>query len=535
MLAAAVGIRAPHMAKAAPPPPNRAAKFVRKPPPRKGMPRWLMALILLVAILGALHFYIVNRIDRTVNFVSEMASGMVSITHRGGYYTWDGNLGIRKLRIESGADSNVYLAIDKVELDTPGWGWVFQLLKPNLGFGFGKNRAMRAATRAATRGDDDFALPDAAHLALKLEGFQFDITSLLPPGMPSVGFSSGALFETEGCTNSRYWVPLNLTNDLGLPFQRVDLAMGFSALEGNRVLESYELASPGLSRMRFEREVQTSAPQAYLTEGVYTAKAKVHRWVVEDEGFLAARNRYCSEQSKVDEDEFLRRHLTAARRVLQAFGVQPSPETEVVYADFVRKGGKLEVEAKPTLEIDAAVLSQYEPAQIWEIYNAKIRHNDGALQPMGIEFVPAKPLPNAYSGSVYDLIARNDATEDAATTPAAPLGDRFRAMVPKAPVEVEPDAETVPEPAPEPVKPPTTPAPPPRPQPVPIALDTPSLIVVIGERVQVTTNDGKSRIGILSAVDPKVISMTVKVGGGNAELSFARERLVSVEVNPRGR
>lgn len=512
------------MAKAAAPvaPHNRSAKFVRKPKPKGGMPRWLMVLLVLGALAGAAHFYIVDRIERSVNLVVEMAAGMVDISHRGGYYTWDGNLGIKNLRVETPDGSTGRLTIDKLELDTPGWGWSIGLLAPDIGLGKGRGR------RALSIGDDASSLPDAESLGLKLIGFEFDINSLLPSGMPSVSFASGSVFETEGCTNSRYWVPLNLTQDLGLPYQGVDIAIGYRSENGNSVVETYELASPGLSRLTFQRELTVANPASYLSDGLDKAKLKLHRWVLQDEGFLAARNRYCSEQSKIDEDEFLRRHLTAVRRVLQTFGVQPSPETEVIYADFVRKGGRLTIEARPTLELSPAVLAQYEQAQIWEIYNAKIRHDDGSFQPMGIEFVPPRPLPDAYSGSVYDLIARNADTQDApAVSPVAGIGDKLRALATKPPEETADAAVEV-----TPPKVVEPPKPTPRPQPVPIQLDTESLIAVIGERVEIKTNDGKARVGVLSGVDPKVISMKVKVVGGQAELSFARERLVSIEVNP---
>ncbi len=511
-------------ANASVPPHNRNAKFVRKPQPKGGVPRWLIVLVILGALLFAAHLYIVNRIERSVNFVSAMAAGMVDITHRGGYYTWDGDFGINKLRVETPDGSTGRLTIDKLELDTPGWGWSLGLLSPDIGLGKGR-------ARQALGGGDAPVLLDADSLGLKMIGLEFDINSLLPAGMPSVSFASGSIFEAEGCTNARYWVPLNLTQDLGLPYQRVDLAIGYRTENSNTVVESYELDSPGLSRVRFERELTVANPASYLADGLATAKVKLHRWVLEDSGFLAARNRYCSEQSKIDEDEFLRRHLTAVRRVLQTFGVQPSPETEVLYADFVRKGGRLEIEARPTLELSPAVLASYEPAQIWEIYNAKLRHDDGSFQPMGVEFVPPRPLPDAYSGSVYDLIARNADTQDApAVSPAAGIGDKLRALATKPPEET-PAAE----PAPPKVVQPPKPMPRARPQPVPIQLNTESLIAVIGERVQIKTNDGKAHVGVLSGVDPKVVSMKVKVVGGYAELSYARERLVSVEVNPDAR
>ncbi len=505
------------------------AKYVRKPPKTGGIPRWMIVILVLTALFVALHFYIIHRINRSVDAVTAATSGMLTVSHRGGYYTWDGNFGIRKLRIENADASQSYLTLDALELRTPGWGWSLRMLLPDFGFKFGRNRGARLR-------EGPVELPEADQLGIALIGFEVDVNSLMPPGMPSVSFSSGSIFETEGCTNSRYWVPLNLTNDLGLPYQRVNLSMGYRTLAPNMVGEYLELDSPGLSTIRFEREALTPSPENYFDGGFLTAKTKRQRWTIDDHGFLAARNRYCSEQSKIDEDEFLRRHLTATRRVLQVFGIQPTPETEVVYADFVRQGGRLEVEAEPTLEMDANVLSQYQPAQLWEIYNARIRHDDGAFQPMALEFVTPRPLPSAYSGSIYDLIARNADSGVGSTSPTAELSDRLRAIVPAdADPAADPNAVAVEPPPPVKTPPVTTPPPRPRPQPTLIGMDSDSLNAHIGQRVEVKTSDGKFRAGVLLAVDAKTLTISVKMGGGNADLTYARDRVTQVEINPIAR
>lgn len=514
--------RALTMAKAATTPPNRS-KYVRKPPKRGGIPRWMSAIGVLGVVVIAAHFYIVSRINRSIDAVSAAATGMLTISHRGGYYTWDGDFGVRRLRIENADASVIYLTIDALELNTPGWGWTLQMLLLDLGFG---------RNRPSGFGVDAPQLPDADELGLTMIGFDFDVNSLMPPGMPSMSFASAAVFETEGCTNSRYWVPLNLRNDLGLPYQRVDLSFGYRKLAPNMVGEYMELNSPGLSSIRFEREALTSTPESYFNGGFLTAKTKRQRWTIDDQGFLAARNRYCSEQSKIDEDEFLRRHLTAVRRVLQVFGIQPSPETEVIYADFVRQGGRLEIEAEPTLELDAKLISQYQPAQLWEIYNARIRHDEAAFQPMALQFITPRPLPRAYSGSVYDLIARNADTGAGNASPMAGLSDRLLATLPS---NKQDEAESAPA-APPPPTPVVPAAPrPTKPQQVAIGIDTGSLTANIGKRVQIKTTDGKTRIGVLIDVGPKTLTISVKVGGGNADLSYARERITGVEINPPGR
>ena len=116
---------------------------------------------------------------------------------------------------------------------------------------------------------------------------------------------------------------------------------------------------------------------------------------------------------------------------------------------------------------------------------------------------PSRPLPQAFSGSVYDLIARNaDAgmrRYDDAPGPAR----RSHARADDAP----PDADAprrCREAAPAAAAPPQRPS---RPQPTPIGLDTPSLIAAIGEPVAIETDDGRSRIGRLTAVDKTTLTI----------------------------
>ena len=73
------------------------------------------------------------------------------------------------------------------------------------------------------------------------------------------------------------------------------------------------------------------------------------------------------------------------------------------------------------------------------------------------------------------------------------------------------------------------------PQPTPIGLASESLIAAIGERVAIETDDGRSRIGTLVAVEPKTLTIRMVVSGGKADLSFSRERIRAVIANPSSR
>lgn len=487
-----------------------------------GVPLWLKLVGgTLVALVGA-HFYLIHQINQFADGLVQAASMFASASHRGGYYTWDGNLGIRKFRVESSSGGSSGLAVDELELETPGWWWVLQLANPL------ESRAERLARSfGALGGGGGSVLPSTDRLYLRMRGFELDINDLVPPGLPDVGFSSGAPFEAEGCANVRYFVPLQLQQDLLLRYRKTDFNFGFHVSGPAQVTVVAEIDAPGVMNSRFEFDWSSDDPQHFLESDGASEHPRALRWVLTDLGFTQARNEWCAEQAKVDADEFQRRHLTAVRRVLEVYGVRMAAETEAVYSEFSRSGGALSLEATWPAEVSPEQFASYPAEQRWQVMNPQIWHDDGARVPLAVEFVAARPLPSAYSGSVYDLLARNaDAGTVASETPLAQLGAQMRAL--NAP---EPDAEA---PAAEAAKPAAAPVAqrPARALPTSIALDTASLIAAIGERVSIETDDGRSRIGVLTVVNPKTLTIRVRISGGKADLDFTRARIRAVVANP---
>lgn len=497
------------------------------PPPKKGPPTWVKIVGGgLVALVGA-HFYLLHQINQVADGIVGALNMFATASHKGGYYTWDGNLGIKRLRIESSSGGNAALAMQELELETPGWWWVLQLANPLEG------RAGRLSRAAGMLGDRSGALlPSADHLHLHLRGFELDINDFLPPGLPDVGFATGAVFETEGCSNLRYFVPLQLESDLGLPYAGANLRMGYRATGSDQVAIEFVYDVPGVSQTRIEMDWKTDDPRHFLEADGEGESPQGWRMSVSDAGFIAARNRWCAEQVQVDADEFQRRHITTVRRILEVYGLRLSPEAEAVYSAFAKRGGTLNLEATWPTQVPAASFAGYPPAQQWELMQPQIWRNISSRQPLVLEFVKPRPLPTAFSGSVYDLLARNaDAGEPGAATPLAELGERISALKPP-----EPAAPAAADAAPAAAEPPPRPAPrPAEPQPTPIGLASESLIAAIGERVAIETDDGRSRIGTLVAVEPKTLTIRMVVSGGKADLSFSRERIRAVIANPSSR
>lgn len=488
-----------------------------------GVPMWLKIIGGMVAALVAAHFYLLHQINQFADDLVDAASMFASASHRGGYYTWDGDLGIRKFRIESTTGASSGLSMSELELDTPGWWWVLQLFNPL------ESRTQRLSRAFSPLADarGGRVLPPTDHLFLRMRAFELNLNSLLPPGLPHLGFATGAPFETEGCSNIRYFVPMQLQQDLQLSYRQADLSFGFDATGPDQAVVVFEIDAPGAMNSRFEFEFATDDPRHFLESDGVGERPLAMRWILNDLGFTAARNQWCAEQAEVDADEFQRRHITTVRRVLEIYGVRMAPETEAVYSEFARNGGTLTLEATFPAEVTAELFANYPAQQRWQMMNPQIWHDQGAQTPLLLEFVRSRPLPSAYSGSVYDLLARNaDAGTAAATTPLDQLGERMRAMA-TPPPDTTQAAQDGQKPAPQ--APPQRPA---RALPTPIALDTGSLIAAIGELVAIETDDGRSRIGTLTAVNEKTLTIRRRVSGGKADLDFSRERIRAVIANP---
>lgn len=503
-----------------------------KRPPRRplvekksGPPLWLKILGVTLGAVVAAHFYLLYRVGEIADGLVGSLQPFANASHRGAYYTWDGRLGFKRLHIEPQDGGAISLGVAEVELQTPGWSWVLSAFNPLAGRGsFGH-------LPGALGGGS--SIPAADHLHLMLRGIELDINELLPPGLPDVAFHSGALFDTEGCTNLRYFVPLQLENDLRLPYGGANLRMGYEAMGSDQVRLGFDYEAPGVAATRLEMDWHSNDPRRFLDSAGETAKPIAVRLLFIDHGFIAARNQWCAEQAGVDADEFQRRHITTVRRILEVYGLRMSPETEAVYSSFARGGGTLTIEAKWPSQVPAQTFASYPAGQRWEMMAPRIWRNNNTHQPMRLEFVAARPLPAAFSGSVYDLLARNAdvAAASADGSPLTTLGASLGklAAAPASPAEPAPPAVAEKD---EKAKPPPRPR---EPQPTPIGRTTEELIAAIGEHVEVQTDDGRTRMGTLVRVDKKVLTLQVSVSGGKADLSFSRERIKAVIANPRVR
>lgn len=504
---------------------KQPARSVRAPQPaRGGFPLWMRLVGGTVLALVGLHFTLTTQMSQLGDDIVQPLSAFANASHRGGYYTWDGDLGIRRLRIES-LGGEGYLAIEGVEIDTPNWWWTLRLANPF---------STRLNALSEGLGMGGLGLPHADELHLRLRGIDLEVNNLLPPGTPDVSLAAAAPFEAAGCTRVRYFNGSSLIADLGLPYARTDLGIGYRVTSPDRLLVEFELNSPGVMSTRLEMELKAADASALVNdpEDRQTPEVTLLRMILTDQGFIAARNRWCAEQAQIDADEFQRRHISTVRRMLEVYGIRMSPESEAVYSSFASRGGTLTIESRPPASMLSPAFASYSVEQRWLTLNPSIRWNQDAPAAMTLEFVAPRRLPKAYGGSVWDVLARNADQGSAGSSPLDDLGARVRELG----QAQAPQTATAPAPTPAPAPAPTPPAAT-RPAPVAVALDTDSLRALIGQRVEVETLDGNKRVGELRAVEAKTITLRMQVSGGKADLDFSRERIRQILTDgrrPRG-
>lgn len=496
--------------------------MARKPikpqkPKTSGVPRWMIAVGALLALVVGVHFLLISQIEQAIGQLSSLTGINGVVTHRGGYYTLGGDVGVSRFRMDLDNDGRSYIIADRFEIDTPGWGWTLRAANPITG----ESRAFATLLRAmndAARGNGFSApnLPPADALHVRLRGFEVELAESMFPGKPKLGLAAGAPFETEGCTAYRYFVPLNLRQELGLAYTETTLSVGYRVTGPENVVQELVLDAPNAMRTSIEQALQVDVAERYARSDVAEQTRLGFTVTFDDRGFIAARNEWCAAEAKVDADEFQRRHITAARRVLEVFGMRMSPETESIYSSFARQGGALSIIAKaPDFASDEPIALKFMRME------PKLQHDDEAAMPLIVEAAPVRLLPLEYGGSVYDMIARGDASapapKPAAAAPRAPVSAPAAgpatvpvtvAMAPPAVVRREP------------------------PKPIPLELSTEALIAAIGERVEVISVEGHKRQGVIKRVDDEFLVLEQRVPGGRSELSFQRDRIAAVNANP---
>ena len=231
-----------------------------------------------------------------------------------------------------------------------------------------------------------------------------DLTDSFSQELLLFGNVSTAPFEAEGCAEDAAWVEGEL-DQMGLSPRGIDLMFDYH-LEPGRLVKQKSLHSPGMGRVDSRREM-IKHDDFSLFSLAETGRSEVatDEWHFMDEGFIAARNRYCAMKDNVTAAVFVQRHIDSVKRLLETIGLAPQAELEQAYRAYATAGGSIDV----VLHYDPPIGGPLYSASDMSTWLPRMRGTfafDGKAMPLALAATAVRPLPDGEEASTYALLQR---------------------------------------------------------------------------------------------------------------------------------
>ena len=283
-----------------------------------GSSKGFVVVVALVLALGGYGFLLLHQLNFLVGRSLLVAFGDAETTYRSAWVDWDGDVTAKDVVLYPWGQGQPDLVVrfERVRVETPGWGWL-----------------LRSAF------DKHIGVPSMERLHVALEGVQS--TEGVDPSFGDLGVMgavSASPFEAEGCMADGLWVREELLA-MGLDPLPTTLDFDYRIADGQLHTEVV-LDTPGVSTARLERREKIATGNALLVDFEPTL-AGFERWVVQDHGFVEARNAFCAKKDGIDSATFVSRHLEAVSRLLETVGVAADAGTLAAYRDFAANGGEI--------------------------------------------------------------------------------------------------------------------------------------------------------------------------------------------------
>ena len=205
------------------------------------------------------------------------------------------------------------------------------------------------------------------------------------------GNASAAPFESLGCAEDNVWVSDELA-DMGLGAEPTTFRVSWS-VEDDRLVEEQSIHTPGVGRLDFRGEHQLLNAESLfnLDESDYSHQLS-SEWHVRDEGFVEARNQYCSKKDGISLAQFTERHLDSVQRMLAMVGLKAGDATVAAYRQYAEHGSSLDLILNYTM---ANADTQFDEENLgrWLPYISAELVVDERSQSLGMQPVNVRPFP----------------------------------------------------------------------------------------------------------------------------------------------
>ncbi len=458
---------------------------------------WYWTLIALAVLVVLTHLQVRLAIKATAHAALQSFDSVGPGRIRDVGYDFDGTMHVHNINFQP-VDDTRGISIGEIVIEPPGLWWVVRQTLPG--------------GRKSRRGDaHDY--PPTQSLTVKLRNIEWGDFYLgyAIPRMDWTGSYTGALFEAEGCPDDGFWARSDLSDRLKLDPGSGDIEIKFEVAGERGLVRTVHFGHAGLSELTMVSTYDLPESAAHFLDiPVATWRTTSTRWLINDHGFIERRNQFCADAAGVDLATMLDRHLQSVDRLLAVRGTRASPELRDAYAIYARDGGTLEFQ------------TGLPPGRAWEDYTrfglegllagiaATVTVGDRRAAYLLTE-IPARPLPDAEYGSTWTVL--NAESGNPEVLPASPpsAGKMLR---PPATREATTQAEIASVKSP---LPPSTP---------PIAKNE-SIEKLVGQRVELLLQGNRKLRGTLESLDLRQLELRVRVGGGYAQMTLQRHRVLS--------
>jgi hypothetical protein len=279
-------------------------------------------------------------------------------------------------------------------------------------------------------------IPAVKDVTLHLEGGSGSMAWPFSRELSLFGTTSASPFEAEGCAEDGSWNSDELPA-MGLDAKPTRLTMAWHE-ESDRIVKQQSIETPGVGRVDYRAELLRRDKKSLLSlAGGDDDELALSEWHVVDEGFVAARNKFCATRDGISTAEFTERHLATVQRVLAAIGMEARESTLSSYRHFVEHGGNLDIVVNYSPTIDAAVYNDDD----WSRWLARAQAQlsvQGRNTALSVRAIDVRPFPESDQiRSTWDIVRqeqeRQTASIAAATSPEMPASTASGAVALAAP------------------------------------------------------------------------------------------------------
>jgi len=245
-----------------------------------------------------------------------------------------------------------------------------------------------------------FDLSVIKEISLEFTGGEGPVTWPFTFELGHIGNASASPFEAAGCAEDGAWAADEFPA-MGLSPGPTSLTLAWSNDDG-RLTETQAIETPGVGRAEYRGEIT-------WIEGRDFDDLNIHKteWHIKDEGFVAARNRFCAQKDGITPAQFVERHVAVAQRWLQLDGLEARESSLAAYRKFAESGGTLDLVINYSPAIDSAVAEDEDWGRWVSRAHGELVVNEQS-QRFGLRAVEERPFPEGSEDKTVFAILQDE-------------------------------------------------------------------------------------------------------------------------------